>query len=219
MDEIRIEGLELACIVGIRRRERRRKQTIRLDLTLGLGVGQAGRTGRIALTIDYSRVADEVLRLMRFREYRLIEGATEEVAAMLLGLYPMLERAEVKLEKPQALAGRARSASVLVRRQRADFQALTRSVGPSELAVLFETPEAGLYVAEVPAGEAVPAFGELVERQLCWIRAGELVREGRVLHAGDVLPPQKNGGQLPHNRSRERTVLFVCTCPRLPAVE
>src|SRR5262245_34676097 len=109
MDEIRIEALELSCIVGVRRRERRKKQLVRLDLTLGLDVSKAGQTGRIALTCDYSRVADEVTELLRFRAYRLIEVATEELAAMLFGVHPMLQQVDIRLEKPGALANRARS--------------------------------------------------------------------------------------------------------------
>ena len=217
MDEIRIEGLELTCIVGIRRRERRRKQPIRLDLTLGLDVREAGRTGRIALTCDYSRVADEVCRLLRFREYRLIEVATEEIAAMLLGLHPRLEQVEVRLEKPQALSGRARGASVLTRRRRSDFPGGSRNLArTSELEVLIETHEAGLYIARLVPGAALSAFGGSVERQLGWLSSGELVSEGKVLRAFDALPGQGSGGQMPANRGNEQAVLFVCTCPALP---
>ena len=66
MDSIRIDGLELRCIVGLRSYERRHEQPLRLDLHLGLDASTAGRSGRIGDTIDYSRVADEVTALLQY---------------------------------------------------------------------------------------------------------------------------------------------------------
>ena len=95
-DVIEIRGLALDCVVGIRPEEREREQPVRLDLSLGLDLSSAGRSGRIAETCDYDRVADEVIALLRFRRYRLIEGAVEEVAAMLLGVHAPLVRVRVR---------------------------------------------------------------------------------------------------------------------------
>ena len=125
MDFILIEGLELDCIVGLRPVERRRPQRVRLDLSLGLEVAAAGRSGRIALSCDYDRVTEEVMALLRFREYRLVESATEELAAMLFGIYPALLQAEIRLDKPTALRGRAYSTGVRVTRRREQFPAPT----------------------------------------------------------------------------------------------
>lgn len=47
MDVIRIEGLELRCIVGVRSYERRREQPLRIDVRLGLDLSSAGRSGYI----------------------------------------------------------------------------------------------------------------------------------------------------------------------------
>src|SRR5690606_15379339 len=62
-DCLRVEGLELECIVGIRPAERKRPQRVRLDVTLGLDLTRAGRSGRIAHTVDYSLVLEEVTNL------------------------------------------------------------------------------------------------------------------------------------------------------------
>jgi FolB domain-containing protein len=83
MDQIRVIGLELRCIVGLRSYERRREQPLTVDISLGLDLSSAGRSGQITDSVDYSIVADEVTTLLRFREYRLLEAAAEEAAALL----------------------------------------------------------------------------------------------------------------------------------------
>src|SRR5690606_6204717 len=112
MDTVRIHGLELDCIVGLRPEERISAQRVLVDVAMGLDTREAGRSGRIAATLDYDRVARDVTALLQFRRYRLIEVATEELALMILSAYPLAEWVELRLEKPGALSGRARAASV-----------------------------------------------------------------------------------------------------------
>jgi 7,8-dihydroneopterin aldolase/epimerase/oxygenase len=215
MDEIRIEGLELACIVGVRPRERSRKQKIRLDVRLRLDASPAGRTGRIGLTCDYSRVADEAARLLRFRAYRLVEVATEELAAMLFAAHPRLEQVDLRLEKPQVFPGRARSASVRIQRDRGQFPTVGRRLAFGDIETVLETHEAGLYVVGVQPGRKVARLAT-AERQLAWITAGELFVGGRSHGVGDAL-------SLPdamlENRGSEVARVFLCTVPALDPSE
>src|SRR5690606_17575160 len=121
MDLIHVKGLELRCIVGIRSYERRREQPLRVDVSLGLDLSTAGRSGRIGDSVDYATVADQVTALLRFREYRLLEVAAEEAAAFLFAAHPALRQVQLRLDKPEALAGRARSAAVEMTRSRGAF--------------------------------------------------------------------------------------------------
>lgn len=214
MDFIRIEQLELECIVGVRPRERRKKQPVRLDLGLGLDVSRAGRTGRIALTCDYDRIASETTTLLRFREYQLIEVATEELAAMLFGLHPPLEVLEVRLEKPEALRGVARGASIAVSRSRADFPRRRQRTAYGEIEVLLETYEAGLYLVHVEPGRSLPVQAGK-RRELAWTVAGELVPKVGDHGAPGVWADGRVCGY--ENRSSERSTLFCCACPPLEA--
>ena len=116
MDLIRIRGLEIDCVVGVRPQEREREQRVHIDLALGLDLSPAGRTGRIALTCNYDETADFVIAMLKFRRFHLIEMATEELSAMLLGVHAALELVDIRLDKPAALDGRARAASVEVQR-------------------------------------------------------------------------------------------------------
>lgn len=183
MDTIRIHGLEIDCIVGLRPHEREREQRVHIDLALGMDLSAAGRTGRIALTCDYDQIAEEVIALLRFRRYHLIEMATEELAAMLIGVHPALERVEVKLDKPAALDGRARAASVEIVRERDVFPRTVRETAFGRCDVLLETREAGLYRLVVSPGAELPAGFARSRRQLEWLVEGALTSGNTALEA------------------------------------
>lgn len=173
MDVVRIHRLELDCIVGIRPQEREHRQRVRLDIGLHADLSHAGRSGRISLTVDYDQAAHEVTALLSFRHYHLVEMAAEEVSAMLLGLHPGVERVDVRIEKPGALEGRARAASVEVRRGRSDYP-------PSALAaehaaqVLLETREARLELLRIEPGRSVCVGPSYAARSLEWVVEGTL---------------------------------------------
>ena len=214
MDLIHIEGLELDCIVGVRPLEREREQRVRLDLALGLDLTPAGRTGRIALTCDYDQIAEEVIALLRFRNYHLIEMATEEIAAMLLGAHPALESVGIKLDKPAALDGRARAASVEVTRHRSAFPRRRQPAPFGAVETILTTRDAGLYLVEVAAGASIPPESLRATRELEWVVAGELRHGGQPI--GRHAPSVRASGDRPTGYDApdsERAVLFRCTCP------
>lgn len=202
MDIIRIHRLELDCIVGIRPQERLHQQRVRLDLAMHADVSQAGRTGRISMTADYDQAAHEVAALLSFRRYHLIEMAAEEVAAMLLGIHAGVQRVDVRIEKPGALAGRARAASVEVKRRRSDFPRSIERSPQGEQQVLLDTRESRLALLRIEPGQhtvlsvvghsaaghsaagpadASPADASHAEdgsaESLCWLLSGNAISE------------------------------------------
>src|SRR5690606_38397243 len=173
-DCLRVEGIELECIVGIRPAERKRPQRVRLDVTLGLDLARAGRSGRIAHTVDYSMVLEEVTNLLYFREYRLIEMATEEIAAMLFGAHPLLDTVAVRLEKPEALGGKARAGVIEIERPRASYPVATVTLEHARIERYLETQEAVLEVITVPAhGPLAPL--DRRGRSIQWLTAGVVI--------------------------------------------
>ncbi len=174
MDVVRIHRLELDCIVGIRPQEREHRQRVRLDIGLHADLSQAGRTGRISLTADYDQVAHEVAALLAFRHYHLVEMAAEEVAAMLLGLHSGVERVDLRIEKPGALEGRARAASVEVRRVRSDYPVTIIEAEHGSLEVLLETREARLELVRVAPQRVAGAPPSYAAQSLEWVVSGEI---------------------------------------------
>lgn len=212
MDLIRIRGLEMDCIVGVRPLEREREQRVHLDLALGLDLSPAGRTGRIALTCDYDEIAWEVMAMLKFRRYHLIEMATEEVAAMLLGVHAPLELVDIRLDKPAALDGRARAASVEVQRTRPAFPRSVEATPYGSAETILETRDAGLYLLRVEPGREATLTPARETRLLEWLVQGEMSRSGVAMtrHAplafGDEAATYASTGTEP-------AVLFRCICP------
>ena len=206
MDTIRISRLELSCVVGIRPAERRRRQRITLSIELDLDLGRAGRSGRIGHTVDYSVVADEVSFLLEFREYRLIEMATEELAAMLLGVYSAVERVSVTLEKPEALRGRAAHGAVTVSRSRSEPRTTATAFGEKRL--LLETAEAKLELFVVEPGRTLDDSARPERRALAWLASGHL-DAGSPVASHEPRESERLFGAL--NPGPERASVFVCT--------
>jgi len=177
MDVIRIHRLELDCIVGIRPREREQAQRVRLDLSLYTDLSAAGRAGRISLTVDYDQVAHEVTALLEFRRYHLVEMAAEEVSAMLLGAHAAVQRVDVRIEKPGALGGRARAASVQVRRQRGDFPVNVQQLEHGRCEVLLDTREARLELVRIEPHSSLSAGPGFTAAALYWILSGSVEGE------------------------------------------
>jgi len=202
-DRLHLQGLELECIVGVRPPERKRPQRIRLDVTLGLDLSGAGRSGRISHTIDYGRVAEELQTLLRFRAYRLIEMATEELSAMLFAAHPLLEELEIRLEKPEALRGRATaSGGVTSMRTRASFPITRKTFHGGHVDLVLATHEATL---ELVTLEPNASYAPPPARRVAWLTHGSLAG-GRVpSDSGDVARVEA-----PFDASADGASLFVC---------
>ena len=215
-DRIEIESLQLDCIVGIHANEREREQPVLADLRADLDLAVAGKSGRIADTVDYDRVARELSALLKFRRYKLLENAAEECAAMLLGVHPALERLQLRLVKPLALA-RARTAGVVIERTRSDYPRRDERKRFGDVEVLLETREAGLYLLHVAAGRSIPMHHHRVMRELEWLVAGELhsivAGEGERLVTPSPVEWQSGQRHAYENRSSERATLFCCDTP------
>jgi FolB domain-containing protein len=202
MDKVSITGLELACIVGVRPAERRRRQRVRLSITLELDLSRAGISERIANTVDYSQVAEEVTELLCFREYRLVETATEEIAAMLLGVHPRAQKVSVTLEKPEALRGRAAHGSVSIERVQRAARRVARSFGEEE--VLLETADATLSILHVAPGRTLEEVLARPGRRLGWLLGGQLGGDTHDPHALERALAARNEGT-------ENASVFLCS--------
>lgn len=152
MDLICVDGIELRCIVGVHSYERHREQPVRVDLALGLDLSHASRSGRIAHTADYSWVTDATQALLRFRRYRLLEVAASEVVALLFAAYPIVEQVKIRIEKPEALHGRARTAAVEITRGQNSFATTRTNESYGERIQLLKTDEAVIERVEIRAG-------------------------------------------------------------------
>jgi len=204
-----IDSLEVECIVGIRPAERLRKQRVRVHLDLGLDLSRPGRSGKIAHTVDYSRVATQITALLQFRAYKLIEAATEELAASLLALHSALDRITVRVEKPEALHGRARSAAVEITRTRDAFPITRTATNFGDVSVVLDSDEAKIALVRVLPNQVFEQPGAR-SRRLEWLAHGRLVEASSELplHAARV---REDGVEARFkNPGTEDALLFCC---------
>lgn len=212
-DTIFVRGLRVDCVVGILPDEREREQPLIVDLELGLDTSRAAYSGKIGATCDYSRVADEVSTLLRFRRYKLLEMAAEELAAMLFGVHDPLEDVRVELSKPEAMADRARRVGVVIERRRADFGRAREKAEFGEVEILHQSREAGLYLLHIDPGSEIPAHYHRIMRELEWLVTGALERDGVRLQ--DFAPVVWDRERVHHytNVGSRRATLFCCDSP------
>ena len=84
MDAILIRDLRVEALIGIHKRERHVRQTLSLDLDIGLPGKAVFASDKVADTIDYEQVALRIRELASAGDFRLVETFAERVAALLL---------------------------------------------------------------------------------------------------------------------------------------
>lgn len=213
-DAIRIRDLEVGCTIGINPDERTREQPLFVQVELAIDLAAAGRSAAIGDTCNYDRVADEVAALLKFRRYRLLESAAEELSAMLLAVHRGVTGVRLRLDKPEALRGRAASAGVEVRRRPADYPRYHESSRFGTVEVVLETAEAGLYLLHIEPGATLSSHHHQIMRELEWHVRGEVLRCGEKLVG--LAPVTWSQGQVHDyvNTGSGVATLFCCDQPR-----
>ena len=102
MDKIYIRDLMLRCIIGIFPHERKSKQDVVINIMLEGDLTKAGRSDKIADTINYKTIKNNVIRLVEKSDFGLIEKMADQVARICLK-DKLVQRVTVTIDKPGAL--------------------------------------------------------------------------------------------------------------------
>jgi dihydroneopterin aldolase len=206
MDSVEIRGLTCRCIIGIRARERRVAQPVRLNIKLEVELERAGKSGRIAHTVDYSRASTELIALLQFRRYLLLEVAAEECTGWLFAAHPAIKAVTLSIEKPRALAGQAESGGVTIERRRPlETQRSKTEFGFVEQQL--ETSEASIVLVSLQSGASFTpralgaASALLVPLAACFETSKSLIAH---------TPTRLHGSDACHNRDGSLASLVVC---------
>ncbi|HXR45055.1 MAG TPA: dihydroneopterin aldolase [Pseudolysinimonas sp.] len=100
-DAIRLTGLRAVGHHGVFAHERADGQPFVIDLVVHLPLADAGHDDELAETVDYGVLAQRVVAAVENDPVDLIETVAERIAAVALG-FPIVERVEVTVHKPQA---------------------------------------------------------------------------------------------------------------------
>lgn len=100
-DRIRLTGISATGHHGLFEHERRDGQTFVADVVLHVDTRPAASEDRLALTVDYGVLADQVAQVLSGEPADLIETVAERIAAVAL-CHPPVLAVDVVLHKPQA---------------------------------------------------------------------------------------------------------------------
>lgn len=84
MDKVYLEDLTVETIIGIHPWEREVLQRLVLQLEVGIDVAAVAARDDLALSVDYSALAERLRGFIRDGQYRLLETLAEEAAAMIM---------------------------------------------------------------------------------------------------------------------------------------
>ena len=117
LDRLHIRDLRARCVIGVYPRERRQPQDVIINITLHADLRRAGRSDRLADSVDYKRVKLAVLALVERSSFRLLERLAAGIAEICLA-EPRVRRVDVSVQKPGALRF-ARCSEVEITREQA----------------------------------------------------------------------------------------------------
>ena len=83
-DKIFIKNLSVSCRVGIAESERRRRQSVIVDVCIFLDLRGAGISDDLKKTLSYSEIRKNVFDFASKGEFKLLESIAEGIASLLL---------------------------------------------------------------------------------------------------------------------------------------
>jgi D-erythro-7,8-dihydroneopterin triphosphate epimerase len=102
LDKIRINDLQLHCIIGINEWERSHKQEVLINVTFYVDLSKPCQTDDIKDSIDYKEVKKEIIDMVQDSSFYLIERLADEIARICLG-HSFIKAVQVRVDKPGAL--------------------------------------------------------------------------------------------------------------------
>jgi dihydroneopterin aldolase len=132
MDKIFIRELKTETIIGIFDWERQVKQTVIVDIEMGIDIRKAARSDSIDDTMNYKKVAKRVLAFVEESSFHLVETLGERIAMLILDEFA-IAAVRIVLSKPGAVRS-SRDVGVILERDRADLERWRAHAGGAALA-------------------------------------------------------------------------------------
>ena len=170
MDRILIDDLRVMTVIGALPHEREIAQPIRIDLSIGVDLHEAGRSDELNATVHYGLVCERITEMARDSKDILLERLAAKVADVVLE-FDLVDEVEVKITKlrppvPEAVE----STAVIITRTRAEaaapplvshtaYIALGSNLGDRERYLRFAVRELGNVVSMSQVFETAPVGG------------------------------------------------------------
>ncbi len=116
-ETVRIENLEVRCIIGVRPHERETEQPLVISLAFPRDFAAAAASESLEDTVDYSAMARAAGAFVREGRFRLLETLARRLGAHLCERFG-LDVLHLRVRKPQAITDAEGAAvSLVVRRE------------------------------------------------------------------------------------------------------
>ena len=83
MDAVILRDLRVEALIGIHKRERHVKQTLSIDLDIGLPGTAVFASDKVADTVDYEQASIAIKALAASQHFRLVETLADRIATLL----------------------------------------------------------------------------------------------------------------------------------------
>jgi dihydroneopterin aldolase len=108
-----LRGITFQCVIGVGDEERRRPQTITVDLDVRIDVDKAAASDSIQDTVDYRTLSRRLIAAGEATRFRLIEALAGHLRDVVAEEFPGVLGLSLTLEKEHRLAA-ARSVRAVV---------------------------------------------------------------------------------------------------------
>ena len=115
---LRLNGIEVACVIGDLPEERQREQRLVVDATLELDLSAAAASDALSDTVDYAALTRRIRERLRGAKCRLVERAAALALEECLA-DSRVTRATVSVRKADCVPGLASAEVVFSRRRTA----------------------------------------------------------------------------------------------------
>ena len=102
MDYIKITGLKIYAYHGVLPEEQKNGQDFIINARLFYSMKKAGMSDDLNDALNYAEVCEFIGKTFTEKRFDLIEAAAEHLCSRLLLAFPILEKIELELRKPQA---------------------------------------------------------------------------------------------------------------------
>ena len=104
MDQVKLNGIEVECIIGDQPEERENEQRLLVDVALDIDLEDAAESDRLDDTVDYALLVGNIREALEDAQCRLLERAAGVVADVCLS-DPRVERVTVGVRKFGSVSG------------------------------------------------------------------------------------------------------------------
>ena len=104
MDQLKLNGIEVECIIGDLPEERENEQRLLVDVALDIELADAAESDRLEDTVDYALLVGNIREALEEAQCRLLERAAGVVADVCLS-DPRVERVTVGVRKFGSVSG------------------------------------------------------------------------------------------------------------------